>query len=75
MTLVVLRIVNDVSYVRRVKHARHFAWQAQYLVRLDPRIVNDVSYVRRIKHARHFAWQGQYFVRLDGDTCCSAQCK
>ena len=28
------RIVNDVSYVMRINHEIHFAWQAQYLVRL-----------------------------------------
>ena len=35
MTLVAPRIVNDVSYVTRIKQASHFAWQAQHLVRLD----------------------------------------
>ena len=29
MTLVVSRIVNDFSYVMRVNHEIHFAWQAQ----------------------------------------------
>ena len=29
------RIVNDVSYVMRINHQIHFAWQAQYLVRLE----------------------------------------
>ena len=28
-------IVNDVSYVTRVNHARHFSWQVQYLVTLE----------------------------------------
>ena len=28
------RIVNNVSYVTRIDDASHFAWQAQYLVRL-----------------------------------------
>ena len=32
--LVAPRIVNDVSYVTRIDDASHFAWQAQYLVRL-----------------------------------------
>ena len=32
---VALRIVNDVSYVMWINHDIHFAWQAQYLVRLD----------------------------------------
>ena len=28
-------IVNDVSYVMWINHEIHFAWQAQYLVRLE----------------------------------------
>ena len=35
MTPVAPRTVNDVSYVMRMKHASLFAWQAQYLARLD----------------------------------------
>ena len=35
MTLVAPRIVNDVSYVRTIKHASHSVWQARYLVRLE----------------------------------------
>ena len=27
-------IVNDVSYVAKINHESHFAWHAQYLVRL-----------------------------------------
>ena len=29
------RIVNDVSYVMRINHEIHFAWQVQHLVKLD----------------------------------------
>ena len=29
------RIGNDVSYVTRINHEMHFAWQAQYLVKLE----------------------------------------
>ena len=29
------RIVNDVSCVTRINHGIHFAWQAQYLVKLE----------------------------------------
>ena len=29
------RIVNDVLYLMRINHEIHFAWQAQYLVRLQ----------------------------------------
>ena len=35
MALVAPRIVNDVSYVTRINHEIHFAWQAQYLVKLE----------------------------------------
>ena len=34
MLTVALRNVNNVSYVMWVHHDMHFAWQAQYLVRL-----------------------------------------
>ena len=46
MTLVAPRIVNDVSYVRRIIDEIHFAWQAQYLVKLEC----------------DFSWQAQHFV-------------
>ena len=35
MTLLAPLIVNDVSYVMRINHAIHFAWQAQYLVSVN----------------------------------------
>ena len=35
MTPVTPRIVNDVSYVARINHEIHVAWQVQYLVRLE----------------------------------------
>ena len=35
MTLVVPRIVHDVSYVRGFNHESDFSWQAQYLVRFE----------------------------------------
>ena len=71
------RIVNDVSYERRIDHDIPFiAWQAQYLVRLPvaPRIVSDVSYERWINHDIPFAWQAQYLVRLEADSCRFAHC-
>ena len=77
MALVAPRIVNDFSYLMRINHEIHFAWQAQYLVKLipvAPRIVNDVSCETRINHEIHFAWQAQYLVKLDCDSCCSAHC-
>ena len=35
LTLLAPRIGNDVSYVTRINHEIHFAWQAQYLLRLE----------------------------------------
>ena len=35
MLTVAPRIVNDVSYVIWINHETHFAWQAQYLVKLE----------------------------------------
>ena len=35
MLTVAPRIVNDVSYVSGINHDVHFAWQAQYLVKLE----------------------------------------
>ena len=34
MTLVIPRIVNSVSCVKRIDYESHFAWQAQYLLKL-----------------------------------------
>ena len=48
MTLVAPRIVNSVSCVTRIDHESHFAWQAQYLVKLKC----------------HFSWQAQYSVKF-----------
>ena len=35
LTVLAPRIVNDVSCVTRINHEIHFAWQAQYLLRLE----------------------------------------
>ena len=48
MTPVVPRIVNNVSYVTRISHDSHFAWQGQYLVMLNC----------------HFSWQAQQLVKF-----------
>ena len=49
MPPVVPRIVNSVSYVTRISHDSHFAWQAQHLV----------------KFKCHFSWQfGDVLVSL-----------
>ena len=50
VTLAAPRIVNDVSYLMRINHEIHSAWQAQYLVKLGC----------------HFSWQAQHFVRFWG---------
>ena len=35
MSPVAPHIVNDVSYVSKINHEIHFAWQGQYLLRLE----------------------------------------
>ena len=35
LTLLAPRILNDVSYETRINHEMHFAWQAQFLVKLE----------------------------------------
>ena len=35
MTLVAPHIVNNVAYVMRINYEIYFAWQAQYLVKLE----------------------------------------
>ena len=35
VTEVAPRIVNDISYVMRINHEVHFAWQVQYLVKVE----------------------------------------
>ena len=44
--MLALRIGNEVSYVTRINHEMHFAWQAQYLVKLEC----------------DFSWQAQHLV-------------
>ena len=46
LTLLAPRILNDVSNVTRINHEMHFAWQAQYLVKLEC----------------DFSWQAQHLV-------------
>ena len=48
MSPVAPRIVNDISYVKRINDASHFSWQAQYLVILEC----------------HFSWQAQDSVKF-----------
>ena len=44
--MLALPIGNDVSYEARINHEIHFAWQAQYLVKLEC----------------DFSWQAQHWV-------------
>ena len=69
--MLALRILNDVSYVTRINHEMHFAWQALYLVRFEV----DFACSARIRHEIHFAWQAQYLVRFEVDFACSAHSK
>ena len=48
MALLAARIVNDVSSVRGFNHWNDFAWQAQYLVKLE----------------WQFSWQAPHFVKF-----------
>ena len=48
MTCVALRIVNNVSCVKRINHDMHFSWQASYLV----------------KFKCHFSWQAHHSVKF-----------
>ena len=48
VTLLAPRIVNDVSYLMWINHEIHFAWQAQYLVKLEC----------------HFSWPAQHLVKF-----------
>ena len=58
MTLLAPRIGNDVSYVTRINDEIHFAWQAQYLVKLEcdfswqARLPNGTSKVSEAAGAR-----------------------
>ena len=53
-------IVNDVSYVMPINHEIHFAWQAQYLVRLEGdacgSLVNHVFRCHFGSHGRRSIW-------------------
>ena len=42
---VALRIVNDVSYVTKINHESHLAWQAQHLVTLVLRSARGVLFI------------------------------
>ena len=48
MAPVAPRIGNDVSYVKSINHEIHFAWQVQYLGKLEC----------------EFSWQAQHVVKF-----------
>ena len=62
MPPVVPRIVNSVSCVSRIDHESHFAWQAQYLVKLKCHFSWQAQYSVKLKC--HFSWQAQYSVKF-----------
>ena len=62
MTPVAPRIVNDVSYARRIKQSSHFAWQSQYLVKFRFHISWQAQYL--VKFQCHISWQVQYLVKF-----------
>ena len=62
MTLLAPRIVNDVSYVTRINHEIHFAWQAQYLVKLECYFSWQAQYL--VKLECYFSWQAQHLVKF-----------
>ena len=73
MTPVAPRILNDVSCVTGMKQASHYAWHAQYLVRLDRDTCCSahckyVSYVTRINRACRFVVR-----RSTGVVLCSTE--
>jgi len=68
VTAVAPLIVNDVSYATRIKHAIHFAWHAQYLVRLEGDTCCSAPCKRsficdEVKLKCHFLWQA-YLVKF-----------
>ena len=56
------RTVNEVSYVKRIKHASHSVWQTQYLVKFKCHILWQAQYL--VKFKCHFWWQAQYLVKF-----------
>ena len=62
MTLVVPRIVSDISYVTRISHDSYFAWQAKYLVMLNCHFAWQAQYLVMLNC--HFSWQAQYSVKF-----------
>ena len=56
--MLALRIGNYVSYETWINHEIHFAWQAQYLVKLE----------------RDFSWQAAAFGDILGDSRSAKRC-
>ena len=79
VTLLAPRIGNDVSYVTQIIDDFHFAWQAQYLVRLDGDCTCSTHWKWRFiceaDHGRHaFCVAGAIFC-MGGDFTCSMHWK
>ena len=62
MLTVAPRIVNDVSYVMRINHEIHFAWQAQHLVKFMCHFSWQAQHL--VEFMCHFSWQAQHLVKF-----------
>ena len=56
------RIVNEVSFVMRINHEIHFAWQAQHLVKFMCHFSWQAQHL--VEFMCHFSWQAQHWVTL-----------
>ena len=56
------RTVNDVSYVMRINHEIHFAWQAQHLVKFMCHFSWQAQHL--VKFMCHFSWRAQHLAKF-----------
>ena len=56
------RIVNEVSFVMRINHEIHFAWQAQHLVKFMCHFSWQAQHL--VEFMCHFSWQAQHWVKF-----------
>ena len=61
MTPVAPRIVNEFSYVTRIKHRSHFSWQVQHL-EVQVSLSWQAQYL--VKFKCYFLWQVQHVVNV-----------
>ena len=68
------RILNDVSCVTRINHGIHFAWQAQYLLRLEVDFACSAQWKWRFIWGADQSWDsfcvaGAVFAEVRGWLC------